>query len=276
MCLRLLWMWLAIVGLALAAAFTVTCGPRSMTATTEIQQPKLYDQQVAKLATLRVFFGHKSVGANIVEGIRALMATDPALQLKLVASDKPASIVGPALMERDIGENGKPQSKNAAFTAALSKGMGNEGGIAMFKYCYVDVTESTDVPAMFADYRRTIQEVESAHPEIKIVHFTVPLTIADSGIKAWIKSVLGRRTEKADNLKRNEFNRLLKQAYPGNSIFDLAEAESTRPDGSRSYFVSGSDEVYTLAEEYTSDGGHLNELGRRVVAQRLLAFLATI
>lgn len=275
MCLRLLWAWLAIVGWALAAAFTVTCGPRSMTATTEIQQPKMYDQQVAKLATLRVFFGHKSVGANIVEGIRALMATDPALQLKPVTTDNPASIVGPALMEMDIGENGKPQSKNAAFAAALSKGMGNEGGIAMFKYCYVDVTSSTDVRAMFADYRRTIQAVESAHPEIRIVHITVPLTTADSGAKAWIESVLGRSTARTDNAKRNEFNRLLKQAYPANSIFDLAEAESTRPDGSRSYLLSGNDEIYTLAEEYTTDGGHLNELGKRVVAGGLLVFLAT-
>jgi len=234
----------------------------------------LSDQQIRALAPKRVFFGHKSVGANILEGVRDLMTADSGLKLKIVMSADPSAVDGPALIEAEIGENGIPQSKNAAFAAALINGMGPQGGIAMYKYCYVDITDSTDVPRLFDQYRKGIAALEAAHPDIKFVHITVPLTTVEPAIKAWVKTILGRRTARAENMKRNEFNRMLKHTYAANRIFDLAEQESTRSDGSRAYFSSGSERIYTLADEYTTDGGHLNELGRRAAAKRLLAFLA--
>ena len=236
----------------------------------------LSDQQIRTIASKRVFFGHKSVGANILEGVRDLMAADSRLKLNLVTSGDPSSVQGPALIESEVGENGIPSSKNAAFAAALSKGMGTQGGIAMYKYCYVDVTDSTDVPRLFEEYRRGIESLVVEHPNVRIIHITVPLTTVEPATKAWVKGVLGRHTARAANIKRNEFNRLLKQTYPADSIFDLAEVESTLPDGSRSYFSSGTDRIYTLAEEYTTDGGHLNELGRKAAAERLLTLLANI
>jgi lysophospholipase L1-like esterase len=260
----------------IVAAIVPSCVKHSAMTTTLDSGPVLNDQQVRRLATLRVFFGHKSVGANILQGVRDLMAADPNLTLRIVNSADPASVTGPALIEAEVGENGNLRSKNAAFAAALANGMGAQGGIAMFKYCYVDIADSTNVQATFEEYRRGMQALQSVHPNLTIVHITVPLTTAESGPKAWLKSVLGRRTARADNVKRNKFNRLLRQAYAADSIFDLAEIESTRPDGSRSYFPVGNDMIYTLAEEYTTDGGHLNELGRRTVAKQLLTFLVTV
>lgn len=234
----------------------------------------LTDHQIRTLASKKIFFGHKSVGGNILEGIRTLMAADSRLQLNLVRSADPASVPGPAFIEAEVGENGNPLSKTAAFAAALSKGMGTQGGIAMYKYCYVDVTDATDVPHLFEQYQQGIVSLKTEHPNLKIIHITVPLTTVEPAAKAWVKEVLGRHTSRGANAKRNEFNRLLKQTYPADSIFDLAEVESTRSDGSRSYFQRGNERIYTLAEEYTTDGGHLNELGSEAAAQAMLTTLA--
>jgi hypothetical protein len=69
----------------------------------------------------------------------------------------------------------------------------------------------------------------------------------------------------------------MREAYAGRApVFDLAVLESTRPDGSRVSYTQGADTVYTLAPEYTNDGGHLNEAAKRMVAEQLLIFLARL
>jgi len=205
------------------------------------------------------------------------MNADPRLKLNVVKSANPQSISDPAFVEFEIGENGNPQSKNQAFAAVLDKGMGAQGGIAMYKYCYVDVDSSTDVQQMFESYREGINTLKAKYPSLKIVHITVPLTTAETGTRALINGMFGRVTTQDLNAKRNVFNELLTKSYAGtDTIFDLAEVESTHSDGSRSYFVRDNRKIYTLAPEYTRDGGHLNEVGRRAAAERLLQVLSTL
>ncbi len=147
----------------------------------------------------------------------------------------------------------------------------------MYKYCYVDINSSTNVQQMFENYREEIAALRVKHPSLKIVHITVPLTAVEPAARAWVKTLLGRATERDADAKRNEFNRRLRQTYAGRDpIFDLAEGESTSPDGSRSYFIRDKERVFTLASEYTTDGGHLNEAGRLAMAERLLLLLAII
>ena len=238
---------------------------------------ELTGQQIAHLATRKIFFGHQSVGNNIVDGMRDLASTDSRLTLKIVKSGNPESIPGPAFIEFEIGANTNPQSKNDAFDRVLARGMGAQGGIAMFKYCYVDIDGSTDVRQMFERYREEIASLKARYPSLQIVHITVPLTTVETAPKAWIKSALGRATSQDMNVRRNQFNQLLKQTYAHlDPIFDLAEVESTHADGSRSYFIRNGQTTYTLAAEYTTDGGHLNELGRRAAAAALLQTLAKL
>ena len=234
----------------------------------------LGDEEIRKLASIKVFFGHKSVGENVIDGIKSLMANDSRLKLNLVRSSEPASVRGPAFIDAEIGENTNPDSKNAAFYSDLRAGLGSEGGIAMYKYCYVDITGSTNVPRLFDNYRRGIESLRAAHPDVRFIHVTVPLTTVEPAAKAWVKDILGRSTARAANAKRNEFNQLLRETYSPGSIFDLATVESTRPDGSRSYFKLGDKQIYTLAEEYTADGGHLNAMGSEAAARQLLITLA--
>jgi hypothetical protein len=241
-----------------------------------MQPERLEDREIASLLAKKIFFGHKSVGADILEGVRDLMSEDPRLKLRIVASAAPESIPGPALIEAALGENGDPASKNRAFSAILERGMGAQGGIAAFKYCYADFHGASDPKAVFDEYRRSVSTLQRRYPLLRIVHITCPLTTADNTPGERIKAWLGRVTASDLNARRNEFNRLLKTYAGAGPVFDLAEVESTRSDGLRSYFRRGGQPVYTLAPEFTNDGGHLNQAGRRAAARRFLSVLANL
>lgn len=218
---------------------------------------RLTDAQVTTLLSRKTFFGHKSVGGNIVQGIHDLMSTDSRLNLHMVSSGAPASIAGPAFIDFMIGTNGDPASKDQAFAAIVNNGFGTQGGVALYKYCYADIKDSSNVQQIFQRYRMNLDTLRANYPGLKVVPVTVPLKTQAS--KA-----------------RNDFNNLLRQSYGGTPIFDLAEAESTHADGSRSYAIVNGEVVYTLAPEYTTDGGHLNKAGRQAAARRLLFTLATL
>ena len=150
-----------------------------MESKTNLSCVRLSDQQVANLRTKKIFFGHQSVGDNIVQGIKDLMAEDSRLQLNVVNSAHPEQVAEPAFVESHIGRNEDPQSKNEAFAAIVQNGMGSQGGIAMYKYCYVDFNASTNVEQLFETYHREIAMLRSKYSLFKIVHFTAPLTTAE-------------------------------------------------------------------------------------------------
>ena len=241
-----------------------------------ITAPAGLSQQLSAVSHQKIYFGHQSVGLNILEGIRDLAAHGPQPSLRIVHFDNPALLTGSGIFESSVGQNGDPQSKNAAFADALDKDLGTQVGIAFYKYCYVDFSAHSDVKSVFARYRDNVDALRAKYPSLKIVHVTVPLTTVESAGKAWIKAVLRRETARDANARRNEFNRLLKETYRNDPIFDLAEIESTHPDGSRESFISDGQTIYNLCPEYTSDGGHLNALGRGRAAEKLIALLAQV
>jgi lysophospholipase L1-like esterase len=238
--------------------------------------PSLARPRWARLNETRVFFGHQSVGANILAGVSEIMAEDSTLRLSVARVDDPSSVIGPALLEAKIGENGDHRSKATAFEAALRNGMGQDGGIALFKYCYLDVHHGTDVDAMFANYVQTIETLRRTRPEITVVHVTLPLTRDESPLRRLAKTALRKPGGRDLNAKRNRYNELLRQRYAGEPLFDLARVQSTLPDGSRTSFSHDGGTAFTLAPEYTHDGGHLNEAGRRAAALELLKVLAQV
>jgi len=70
---------------------------------------------------------------------------------------------------------------------------------------------------------------------------------------------------------------MLRHAYVGREpFFDLAKLESTFPNGSQSTFTKDGNIYAALVPDYTNDGGHLNEKGRRIVAEHLLVYLAQL
>ena len=122
----------------------------------------------------------------------------------------------------------------------------------------------------------------SARPTPIIWMNTMPLVAKQDDFKTWakntIKKIIGRPVRNVTlNAKRDEYNERLIREYGGrDAVFDLAKIESTAPGGARVEDSVNGRKFYLLAEEYTDDGGHLNELGRRVVAAELVKFLASL
>ena len=70
---------------------------------------------------------------------------------------------------------------------------------------------------------------------------------------------------------------MLKKEYEDKEpILDIAKIESTFPNGTRSLFTKDGKTYYSMAPEYTYDGSHLNETGRKKVAEQLLIFMANL
>lgn len=232
---------------------------------------------LARLASARIFFGHQSVGYNIVEGLQDVVKSDPRVRLHIVESRSPADAKNGGFLHAAIGRNVFPTEKDSDFVSVLDEGFGREGDIALYKYCYVDVQPRTDAAALFQEYRRNYEAARARFPDLTIVHVTMPLMVSENAlVSRWRIWRMGY-SQRQLNVIRNEFNRLLLAEYGASGlVFDLAALESTRPNGARAVFLDGADSVYSLVPEYTFDGGHLGEGARRMVAEQLIAFLARV
>lgn len=248
------------------------------------KQKDILDMQMAKvplcsdLKTLsgkRILFGHQSVGMDIMNGVDELQQTSGCSHLTLHkgVDTRPS---GGWFIDTLIGKNADPQSKCDAFRRMVES-LADSVDIALMKFCYVDIKESTDVDNMFNHYVATIDSLKRTCPRVTLVHVTVPVTERSSLWRRWAKQLLGKKDvwEIAAG-KRAAFNRRLLSHFKNEPVFDLAQVESTSPDGSRCRYGYGGAEVFTLAAEYSRDGGHLNAEGKRVTARQLLSTLAEV
>ncbi len=226
----------------------------------------------------RIYFGHHSVGNNILDGMRAVIGDHPAIDFTIAVGTDKDAFKRNALVHSPVGANKNPTSKIDAFAKYIENGLGNQCDVAFFKFCYIDFDATTDVDALFAQYRQTMDRLKQKYPRTTFVHVTVPLTVIQTGPKAWVKRIIGRPIRGyAENAARNRFNQLLINTYQNKMpIFDLAAAESTYPDGRR-YSYEHEGQVYNaLVPAYASDGKHLNADGGRHVAKELLLVLANV
>jgi hypothetical protein len=228
---------------------------------------------LATVARRTVFFGHQSVGTNILEGVGQLAARH-GVPLRVEEVSVASGLAAGTLAHGLMAENGDPLRKLESFRRAL--GPASTVEVALLKFCFIDVTPATDVRALFERYRAVVRELQAALPGTTFVHATIPLTGIQGGIKGWVKRLLGRTPYGlAENARREEYNALLRQAYQGKEpIFDVARVESTGPDGRLVTVEWEGRAVPALAPEYTSDGGHLNAEGQRISAVELLAVIA--
>jgi hypothetical protein len=233
------------------------------------------------LGEKRIYFGHQSVGYNIIEGITDIMKKNPQIKLSILQTDDPSKFDSPLFAHSPVGANGDPKSKVDEFVKVLDAGLGNQVDFAFMKFCYVDFSMSTDTEKVFKDYKAALSTLRAKYPKTTFVHVTVPLTAPLSlkdRMKQVIKKITGRPTASIDdNIKRSLFNDKMRKGYEGKEpVFDLASIESTYPDGRSASFQRDGKNFPHLVSDYTSDGGHLNELGRKVVAGQLLVFLANL
>jgi hypothetical protein len=232
-----------------------------------------------KLAQKKIYFGHQSVGYNIIDGIKDVMKENPQIKLNIVETSDPADFNSGVFAHSKVGKNVDPKSKTESFAEFVQQGIGNKADVTFFKFCYVDIDKNTNLKGLFEDYKTKMVQLEKDYPGVKFIHVTVPLKSIKTNWKTSIKELIGKGDmwEYDGNVERNEYNDLIKKEYSGKEpVFDLAALESTFSDGRRSSRNSGGKILYSLMPEYTSDGGHLNEKGRKIVAEHLLIFISNL
>jgi hypothetical protein len=163
----------------------------------------------------------------------------------------------------------------------MDSGVGNNVDIAFFKFCYVDIMRDSDPQKIFNGYSAAIEELKQRYPNTKFLHVTVPIRSTPKGAKKFLKQtvklLIGKPGFFEDNVVRHSYNDLLNNTYSKTGpFFDLARIESVNPVGLGCYAIKGAGKVPVMAPEYTEDGGHLNRLGRKKVAEQLLIILAEI
>jgi hypothetical protein len=234
-----------------------------------------------KLANKTIFFGHHSVGYNILDGVRDVATEKRDIQLEIVETSDPAQLEGSVFAHARVGKNQDPLGKVREFERVMDSGLAEKTDIAFFKFCYVDFYDHTEIDPIFDAYRQTMQSLVAKYPGTDFVHVTVPLKAKPTGLvprlKEIAKMLLGRPASWEHNRRRNQFNERIRSTFGDSShVYDLARVESARPDGSTQFRQRGDDRVSEMVPTYTTDGGHLNQEGRRRAAEQLLILLASI
>ena len=234
-----------------------------------------------KISGKKTYFGHQSVGNNLLDGVRDILKENPSAKLNIIETERHSDITAGNLAHSSVGKNNDPMSKIEDFLDKIDNGLGNNVDIAFFKFCFVDIDSRTDISGFFEKYRSTMAELKERYPETTFAHCTVPLLRKEEkSLKNWVKGFLGKEGgffDNRHNRARNEFNELLMNEYQGKEpVFDLAGVTSTHPDGSRETFAIRSSKYFALVPDYTDDGGHLNLVGRKIAAEQFLVFLSEI
>ena len=222
---------------------------------------------LAKVSRTRAFFGHQSVGMNMLDGVSGVYAAHGMAPPTIEQGGTQPSKDGGFIDHVFIGQNENPLLKIQDFDAQMRAGIGEQVDVAMMKFCYVDITSNTDVNTLFATYRQTMAALQRDFPKVTFVHVTVPL-MTDPPLLSRLKSLLTGSSQSGppDNLARERLNDLIRHEYAGDHLLDLAAIESTAPDGSRTGGTYQGQQYYRLYDGYASDPGHLNSEGARIAA----------
>lgn len=239
--------------------------PQSANAAEKMPISDRLKADLKSMESLRVFFAHQSVGANILDGLESL-AKDARTNIRVASLDERP--VGPGVVHALGGENGHPDSKIEFFVKGLMKLAAHPAQVALVKFCFVDFTPDTDTQALLSHYQTAVASLHRSYPNVVLVHVTAPLLTRPTGAKDRLYRLIGRRVWADDtNARRALFNDRLRSTFKNEPIFDLARIESTRPDGGQETFAGRDGQTAAaLFSGYAADQGHLNALGQRVAA----------
>lgn len=279
------YLFISVIALSTIGALTMfVTGIKTRTDTNKITLPSIDDvpeEHWAKLAEQKIFFGHQSVGYNIIDGVEDIIKEREHIKLNIVETCSPAEFDRPIFAHSRVGRNTDPTSKIEGFRNIMDSGVADKVDMAFFKFCYVDVMQDSNPQEILDNYSVAIEDLKARYPQTRFLHVTVPVNSTPRGakrnLKECVKSLIGKPGILDFNKLRRRYNALLKEAWSQTDpVFDLALIESINPAGFRCYANKGAEKVYLMVPEYTQDGGHLNARGRKRVAEQLLVKLAQI
>jgi hypothetical protein len=231
------------------------------------------------LAQKKIYYGHQSVGNNIMVGIKDLVKENPQIRLKFTRNAEEHKIAIGLFANSRLGQITDPLLMVEEVTRSMEKTLGVAADIAVLRFSYGDVYAKKNVEEVFDNYQMAFSILKKKYPQTKFVHVTLPLDTTKTSWKLWVKQLLRKQEiwEYETNIRRNDFNELLRKKYKGlNPVFDIAELQSTFPDGKRSTFTKNGKTYYSMIANYSYDGHHLNQTGREIAAEKLLLLLASL
>lgn len=274
--------WLAIgicvAAVGAASAYFLMRPPSTVVREEAYLIPAATESQLEQSANLRVFFGHQSVGANLLDAVPAVYASTGLSAPEIFVSEKPQVSSGGYLQHTFIGRNGDPLGKIAEFDRIMRGGVANEVDAAALKLCYADFHSGDDTKTVFDAYRSTLAALQRDYPDVTFVYMTTPLT-TEQGIKSWVKGRLGLNAPHGPehNVAREDFNAMIRAEFADTGrLFDVAAIQSTAPDGSRQVRNYSGTDYYAMEEELSKDAGHLNSAGSAIAASAFLHTLASV
>lgn len=234
--------------------------------------------KLGHLSRSKVFFGHKSVGDNIISGIDHLCRINPNLNINIIETKNLTRSDTGYLAHAHLGQNKDPLSKTREFVETIKSNLDQPPDIAIHKYCYVDITSESDIRYIFREYREYMDSLIELYPNVIFAHSTVPLTTIQTGPKAWIKKAINKRPYGIDdNIARNKYNEILLDTYGHTGrVFDLAKHEAMHSSGEHEHFKNDNTLYKCLNPALTDDGGHLNSIGKERISIEFLTFLESL
>ncbi len=216
----------------------------------------------------RWLFTHASVGGNMVAGLDDLRGSDPTRYLLETvsvsylsgeerAADPPDPTIAGTVYDCQRGNPGWSSKLTIFDSSVRVSGWSYDAvDMAMDKLCYIDQTADAQ------SYIDMMVALESAYPSTVFVYTTIPLTTS----------------EDANNVLRNDYNDAVRAhcQSTGCLLFDIADMEAHDPTGVEHTFSSGGETYQKLYDGYTSDGGHLDTVGRQRIAKGWYAVAATV
>jgi hypothetical protein len=219
-----------------------------------------YSQSLmTEIGQLKWYFAHASVGGNMMDGVADIHGMNTNFyQFHGVSEDDnpPATTQTGVIYDYARGNPGW-QAKVDSFQTYVSNGWRfPKINLAMNKFCWIDQT------ADLAYYLRSMTNLEAAFPQTAFIYATLPLDTSEG----------------SDNYLRNVFNDDLRGWCRTNNrvLFDIADIEAHDTNGNSCTFSYSGRMCQKLFAGYTDDGGHLNPLGRPLVARGYYAVAAAL
>jgi hypothetical protein len=235
------------------------------------------------------FFAHATIGENMMDGMEDLHAGNAQIYPLTIQTIKhpaevPGSLQSGVIYEVNRG-NQSADVKREMFTDYMGKGWNRNVTAVMNKFNYTDhpyvdskldwngnrelagegyTIEGNKIDGYAKNYTYTMGTIQQNNPDLQVVFTTIPLTAKDE----------------RGNLMRYFANEYIRNycAENGYLLFDIADIQSHYPDGTpnRGFHNDSGSPYEMLLSEYTTDGGHLNTDGKRILARGWYAMAARV